>query len=73
MKPIFQKLTADEEEGFICKDWRARGYECPWHFHPEYELILVLKGGGYRVVGDNVSAIVPGDMVFLGPMLPHIW
>lgn len=73
MKPIFQKLTADEREGFNCKDWRARGYECPWHFHPEYELILVLEGGGYRVVGDNVTAIVPGDMAFLGPMLPHIW
>ncbi len=73
MKPIFQKLIASPEEGFVCKDWRAKGYECPWHFHPEFELILVLKGGGYRVVGDNITALVPGDMVFLGPMLPHIW
>lgn len=74
MKPIFQKLTAQSPEyGFAFRDWCAKGYECPWHFHPEYELIFLLEGGGYRVVGDNITALVPGDMVFLGSMLPHIW
>jgi AraC-like DNA-binding protein len=28
---------------------------------------------GNRFVGDNVSDFAPGDMVFVGPNLPHVW
>ncbi len=73
MKPIFQRLTAEPEEGFAFKALRSTGFNCPWHAHPEYELILVLEGSGYRIVGDNMTSLGPGDMVFVGPGLPHIW
>ncbi len=73
MKPIFQKLTAPPEEGFAFKNLRSSGFDCPWHMHPEYELILVLQSNGYRVVGDNIAPLSPGDLVFVGPGLPHIW
>lgn len=73
MKPIFQKLTTAPDEGFVFKDWQAESYDCPWHVHPEFELILLLQGDGYRVVGDNYSPLSAGDLVFLGPNLPHIW
>ena len=73
MKPIFQRLTAEPEEGFIFKALCSAGFNCPWHAHPEYELILVLEGSGYRIVGDNMTSLGPGDMVFVGPGLPHIW
>ena len=43
------------------------------HFHPEFELILILKGHGMRLVGDNISAFKEGDMAFIGPNLPHLW
>lgn len=73
MKPIFQRLTTEPEEGFAFRAYRSTGFNCPWHVHPEYELILVLEGSGYRIVGDNMTALGPGDMVFVGPGLPHIW
>ena len=73
MKPIFQKLTAEPEEGFAFKILRAEGFDCPWHVHTEYELILVLQCNGYRIVGDNIAPLSAGDMVFMGPGLPHIW
>lgn len=73
MKPIFQKLTAEPEEGFAFKTIRAAGFDCPWHVHPEFELILVLQSNGYRIVGDNISPLSAGDLVFVGPGLPHIW
>lgn len=73
MKPIFQKLTAEPPEGFAFKNVRAAGFDCPWHVHPEYELILVLQSNGYRIVGDNIAPLSAGDMVFIGPGLPHIW
>jgi AraC-like DNA-binding protein len=73
MKPIYQKLTAAPEEGFVFKEICAAGFDCPWHVHPEFELILVLKSNGYRIVGDNISSLAAGDLVFVGPGLPHIW
>jgi AraC-like DNA-binding protein/quercetin dioxygenase-like cupin family protein len=73
MKPIFQRLTNAPDEGFAFKVIRAAGFDCPWHFHDEYELILVQKSSGYRMVGDNLKPLAPGDLVFIGPNLPHIW
>jgi len=73
MKPLFQRLTTECEEGFLFKEIRSSGFDCPWHAHPEYELILVLQGQGYRIVGDNFSRLASGDLVLVGPGLPHIW
>jgi AraC-like DNA-binding protein len=73
MKPIFQRLTGALEEGFAFKVIRAPGFDCPWHFHDECELILVQQSRGYRLVGDNLKPLAPGDLVVLGPNLPHIW
>jgi AraC-like DNA-binding protein/quercetin dioxygenase-like cupin family protein len=73
MKPIFQRLTSAPDEGFAFKVIRAAGFDCPWHFHDEYELILVQKSSGYRMVGDNLKPLMPGDLVLIGPNLPHIW
>ena len=73
MKAIFQRLTNQSEAGFVFKAVRSSGFGCPWHVHPEYELILVIQGHGYRIVGDNISRLAAGDLVLMGPGLPHIW
>ncbi|HEX6891031.1 MAG TPA: AraC family transcriptional regulator, partial [Chryseolinea sp.] len=44
-----------------------------WHFHPEYQLFLVVKGTGTRFIGDHVSPFNDGDLAFTGPNLPHLW
>ena len=45
----------------------------PWHHHPEYELVLELRGRGKRFVGDSVDRFEENDLVFTGPYLPHQW
>lgn len=44
-----------------------------WHYHPEYELNIVLTSKGTRFVGDGVDEFMPGDIVLLGENLPHQW
>jgi AraC-like DNA-binding protein len=34
---------------------------------------MVIKSRGSRFVGDNISDYQEGDLVFLGPNLPHYW
>lgn len=44
-----------------------------WHRHPQIELTWIERGSGVRFVGDSAMAFVDGDMVLLGPNLPHAW
>lgn len=44
-----------------------------WHHHPEYELTLTLNSKGQRFIGDHVGQYDHGDLVLIGPNLPHSW
>jgi len=50
--------------------WRFKPY---WHFHPEIELTLILKGKGIRYVGNSIQPFKAGDLVMIGENLPHHW
>lgn len=45
----------------------------PYHMHPDFQLNLVVEGRGTRVVGDHSEEYTSGDLVLLGPNLPHYW
>ncbi len=73
MKLIFEALMPGQETGFVFKEIRSHHHSCPWHFHRENELILTMNCPGYRLVGDDIAELEPGDLVLLGSDLPHVW
>jgi len=44
-----------------------------WHFHPEFELSFIEHSRGLRFVGSSVAPYREGDVVLIGPNLPHVW
>lgn len=42
-----------------------------WHFHPEIELTYIKGGSGRRHIGKHLSKYSNGDLLLIGPNLPH--
>jgi AraC-like DNA-binding protein len=73
MKPILERVPKRLNESFYCEIVSPSTAPTPWHFHPECQLSLIINARGHRVTGDNVANFGPGDLVFIGPNLPHVW
>jgi len=73
MKAIEQRLPQDFDKSFVVFRETGKYFPCPWHFHPEYELVLVLRSTGRRMVGDHIGYFNEGDLVFMGAGIPHVW
>jgi hypothetical protein len=76
--PVRRRLlleTIDSSAGasFRCKLHRRDYFPFNWHYHPEIELTLIVKGRGQRFVGDSVHDYADGDLCLLGAGLPHTW
>lgn len=48
-------------------------FDAPYHAHSEYELTLILKSEGKRFVGNHIANFNEGDLVLVGPNVPHCW
>jgi AraC-like DNA-binding protein len=72
LKPNFEKVgsASSSVAAFERNDPEFPFY---WHYHPEFELTLIISSRGQRLVGDGVADYGPGDLVLLGPNVPHSW
>lgn len=74
MKPFLERIRKPADASWSMLNRRLPdGIPFQWHHHPEYELTLTLNSRGLRFIGDHVSEYDDGDLVLLGPNLPHTW
>ena len=72
MKPYFEKV-ASGPSSFRAFERNDPEFPFYWHYHPEYELTLITESQGQRLVGDGIADYGPGDLVLIGPNVPHSW
>jgi AraC-like DNA-binding protein/quercetin dioxygenase-like cupin family protein len=73
MKAHVQKLPLSKNSSFIADTFITPYFETPWHYHAEYELVLIIKGQGTRFVGNHISGYKEGNLTFIGPDVPHLF
>jgi AraC-like DNA-binding protein len=72
VNPYFEKV-ASSPGSFLAYYRGDPEFPFYWHYHPEYELTLIVDSYGQRLVGDGIADYGSGDLVLLGPNLPHSW
>src|SRR5690606_35087351 len=73
MDPVEFRLPQEIDSSFVLFREKGQYFPCPWHYHPEHEIVLVTKSTGRRMVGDHIGNFDEGDLVFIGSWLPHVW
>ncbi len=74
MKAQFEAFTPLPESSFRIFGYEVAEFDAPWHYHPEYELTIILKSCGIRYVGNSMESFEAGDLVScLVRTLPHCW
>ena len=73
MKAKIEKIEPSFGSSFAIRKFRKHEVDntAPWHVHPEYEIVYISTGKGKRQVGNSISHYENGDLIFLGPNLPH--
>jgi len=72
MKPV-REITATQTDSSFAAFRTQFAPKTFWHYHPEFEFLLVLRGSGMQFIGDTTTRFDEGDLVFIGPALPHAW
>ena len=73
MKPFFEKVLVDQGSSWTVFHRRLESFPFEWHYHPEFELTMTLNSVGQRCIGDHIGSYGNGDLILLGPNLPHTW
>lgn len=73
MKPYLLKIHLEPEHSFNVRYDIVDDFYNRWHYHPEFELVHIVKGFGQQFIGHNIHRFSQGEMVITGPNLPHLW
>ncbi len=74
MKAILEDIKSNQgTSSFYAFRYQVPYFQFKWHYHPEFELTYIVKGNGYRIVGNTYEPFADGDLVLLGSNLPHTW
>ncbi|HEY5511791.1 MAG TPA: AraC family transcriptional regulator [Prolixibacteraceae bacterium] len=73
MSAKYEQIVLREDESFFIGIFQDNLEKSTWHYHNNYEISFITEGTGKRIVADSIEEFQPGDLVFIGSNLPHVW
>ena len=73
MPASLEKIWVKDDESFNIGIFQDNMEKSTWHYHNNFEISFILEGSGKRIVADSIEEFQPGDLVFIGRNLPHVW
>jgi len=73
VKPQLLKVPKGLQQSFSIRRDVVLYFYNRWHYHPELELVHIEQGSGTQFIGDNIQNFQSGDLILIGPNLPHYW
>ncbi|MEN8117784.1 MAG: AraC family transcriptional regulator [Bacteroidota bacterium] len=73
MEFVYEKIFVPQKHSFISRKLQMGDGSEKIHSHKNFELNFVVSGSGRRIIGNHISSYEPGDLVLIGPDIPHNW
>ena len=73
MKANYTEIYNEAQQQIVVVEKNEPYHNSLFHYHPEFELAYIKEGFGRRIVADKIDSFYAGDLVFLGPNVPHVW
>ena len=71
LKVVHETIRRDRDQSLTCIDQDMVAFACPYHRHPEFEVVRIDESAGRILVGDWSGRFGPGEVYVLGGYLPH--
>ena len=73
MSAKYEQIVLRDDESFFIGIFQDNLEKSTWHYHNNFEISFITEGTGKRIVADSIEEFQPGDLVFIGSNLPHVW
>ena len=67
----YETIIPNRGSSILKKDFDYKYFPPNWHYHREYELLVITEGSGTRFSGNSVTPFRQGDVVLFGSNVPH--
>ena len=73
-KPKYSHIEIESDRSFFFDHVHIVWDEqISFHQSPDWELSYIITGSGTRVIGDVMETFSKGEIIFIPPMIPHVW
>lgn len=73
MKPQLLKISNPSNTSYNLYLQECPYFPTPWHYHPEFEIVMMLESTGKKYIGSSITDFQPGDLCMIGSYLPHYY